>query len=106
MSRIAKGSLVLSLGLLALSAAWGLAGVSANRLLEAEIYGIHWYQGAASPLVAGVLTCRFQPTCSQFGLEALQTRGLVAGNLFIAGRLLHCSPLGFVWDAVTEPGVS
>ena len=76
-----------------------LLGPGAKWLLQAEIDLIRLYQ-RASPLVASVVTCRFDPSCSHFGLGALQEFGFWKGNLLIGGRLIHCSPIGFVWDSV------
>ena len=82
-SRKAKG-LVLALAVSI------LLGPGAKWLLQAEIDLICRYQQRASPLVASVLTCRFDPTCSHFGLGALQEFGFWKGNLLISGRLIHC----------------
>jgi len=77
-----------------------LMGPGARWLPQAEIDLIRLYQRRASPLVASVLTCRFDPSCSHFGLSVLQEFGFWKGNLLIGGRLIHCSPIGFVWDSV------
>ncbi|MCF8167679.1 MAG: membrane protein insertion efficiency factor YidD [Rhodoferax sp.] len=36
--------------------------------------------------------CRFEPTCSQFALDALQVHGAAAGSYLAAARLLRCQP--------------
>lgn len=36
--------------------------------------------------------CRFEPSCSQYALDALQRHGAVAGSALTAGRLLRCHP--------------
>ena len=77
-----------------------LLGPGGEWLLQAEIDLIRLYQQRASPLMASVVTCRFDPSCSHFGLGALQEFGFWTGNLLIGGRLIHCSPIGFVWDSV------
>jgi uncharacterized protein len=51
-------------------------------------------------------TCRFYPTCSQYGIEALQTHGPAKGILLAAWRVLRCNP----WsrggtDFVPAPGL-
>ena len=38
-------------------------------------------------------TCRFSPSCSQYGYEALQRFGLIRGTLLGGWRVLRCSPL-------------
>lgn len=36
--------------------------------------------------------CRFEPTCSQYALHALEKHGAMAGSLLTVGRLLRCHP--------------
>lgn len=36
--------------------------------------------------------CRFEPTCSQYALDALGRHGAVRGSALAAGRLLRCHP--------------
>lgn len=36
--------------------------------------------------------CRFEPTCSQYALDALQRHGAIVGGSLAAGRLLRCHP--------------
>lgn len=36
--------------------------------------------------------CRFEPTCSQYALDALRCHGAVAGTALTVGRLLRCHP--------------
>jgi len=36
--------------------------------------------------------CRFEPTCSQYALDALRRHGAIAGGTLAAGRLLRCHP--------------
>lgn len=36
--------------------------------------------------------CRFEPTCSQYALDALQRHGALAGATLTAGRVLRCHP--------------
>jgi putative membrane protein insertion efficiency factor len=42
-------------------------------------------------------TCRFEPTCSQYALDALRLHGAARGSMLTARRLLRCHPF-------TEPG--
>ncbi|WP_130288012.1 membrane protein insertion efficiency factor YidD [Pseudonocardia sediminis] len=48
------------------------------------------YQRWISPALPP--TCRFYPTCSAYGIEALQVHGLVRGIWLTARRLLRCAP--------------
>jgi putative membrane protein insertion efficiency factor len=36
--------------------------------------------------------CRFEPTCSQYALTALERHGAIAGGALAAARLLRCHP--------------
>lgn len=36
--------------------------------------------------------CRFEPTCSQYALTALESHGALVGGTLAAGRLLRCHP--------------
>ncbi|MEE1086919.1 MAG: membrane protein insertion efficiency factor YidD [Schaedlerella sp.] len=36
--------------------------------------------------------CRFFPTCSQYGIEAIEKYGIVKGGLLTAWRILRCNP--------------
>lgn len=37
-------------------------------------------------------SCRFEPTCSLYALEALDRHGAVAGSLLTLGRIGRCHP--------------
>lgn len=53
---------------------------------------IKFYRRYLSPLFPP--TCRFTPTCSQYGLEAFQKYGLLKGFWLTAKRLFRCHPWG------------
>ena len=36
--------------------------------------------------------CRFEPTCSVYALQALETQGAMLGSALTVGRLLRCQP--------------
>jgi len=36
--------------------------------------------------------CRFHPTCSQYGYEAIEKYGLIKGGLMTTWRILRCNP--------------
>lgn len=50
------------------------------------------YQYGISPLIGA--KCRFTPTCSQYGVEALQKHGLFKGGYLTIRRILSCHPWG------------
>jgi putative membrane protein insertion efficiency factor len=58
---------------------------------------IRLYQWGISPMLslfAGVGSkCRFEPTCSQYCLEAVETHG-ARGLLLAVRRILRCHPWG------------
>ena len=63
---------------------------------------IRGYQRCLSPLLTP--SCRFEPSCSQYGVEALRERGLLRGSLQTGWRLLRCNPLnGGGYDPVRPP---
>jgi putative membrane protein insertion efficiency factor len=36
--------------------------------------------------------CRFEPTCSRYALDALETHGALTGSYLAASRLIRCHP--------------
>lgn len=36
--------------------------------------------------------CRFYPTCSQYAVEAVQSRGVLRGCLLALARIIRCNP--------------
>jgi len=36
--------------------------------------------------------CRFYPTCSQYGIDAIEKYGVVKGGLMTSWRILRCNP--------------
>jgi len=53
---------------------------------------IRFYQGGISPFLPSA--CRYQPTCSQYTIEALQKHGLFKGGYLGMRRILSCNPWG------------
>lgn len=39
-------------------------------------------------------SCRFQPTCSAYAMDALETHGAIKGTILAAKRIGRCHPLG------------
>ncbi len=52
---------------------------------------IRIYQKLVSPTMGP--NCRFQPTCSAYALEAVQTHGALRGLWLAARRIGKCHPL-------------
>ena len=53
---------------------------------------IRLYRRAISPLLPP--SCRFLPTCSEYGYEAIQRHGVWRGGWLALGRLARCQPFG------------
>jgi putative membrane protein insertion efficiency factor len=53
---------------------------------------IKLYQWTLSPLLGR--QCRYTPTCSHYGLEALKKYGLFKGGYLTVRRILSCHPWG------------
>ncbi|MDI6733155.1 MAG: membrane protein insertion efficiency factor YidD [Planctomycetota bacterium] len=56
------------------------------------IFLIRAYQYSISPLLSA--SCRFQPTCSEYFIDAVKKKGTLIGSLLGIRRLLRCHPLG------------
>jgi putative membrane protein insertion efficiency factor len=52
---------------------------------------IRFYQRRISPGMAP--SCRFQPTCSHYALDAIETFGFIRGAGMAVWRILRCNPL-------------
>ncbi|RKD15250.1 membrane protein insertion efficiency factor YidD [Pelobium manganitolerans] len=50
------------------------------------------YQFLISPLLGN--SCRFTPTCSQYGVEAIKKHGAFKGAWLTVKRILRCHPWG------------
>ena len=50
------------------------------------------YQLLLSPFSGGA--CRFEPSCSVYGIEAVQVHGLWRGLWLALARVSRCHPLG------------
>jgi putative membrane protein insertion efficiency factor len=51
---------------------------------------IRLYRVTLSPLIGN--QCRYEPTCSRYGLEAYRLHGPVRGSLLTLRRILRCHP--------------
>jgi uncharacterized protein len=51
---------------------------------------IRAYQLVLSPLLGP--SCRFYPSCSQYGLEAIEAHGALRGTWLTARRICRCHP--------------
>ncbi len=51
---------------------------------------IRGYQLTISPLTGP--TCKFYPSCSHYGIEAVRVHGVLLGSAMAAWRVLRCNP--------------
>lgn len=56
------------------------------------IFLIRFYQGAISPLYPA--TCRYTPTCSEYGVGAIKKHGPWKGGKLALKRIGSCHPWG------------
>ena len=52
---------------------------------------IRFYKAAISPHTAS--HCKYIPTCSQYGLEAIERFGALKGTALTVWRILRCNPV-------------
>ena len=53
---------------------------------------IRAYRYFLSPLLGP--TCRFEPSCSRYALDAIETHGALAGSWLALKRIARCQPWG------------
>jgi putative membrane protein insertion efficiency factor len=52
---------------------------------------VYFYRLFLSPLLPP--TCRFQPTCSEYALDAVRQHGPISGCVLFLRRISHCHPI-------------
>jgi putative membrane protein insertion efficiency factor len=52
---------------------------------------VHGYQLLLSPFAGGA--CRFEPSCSAYAAEAIETHGALRGGWLAVRRVARCHPL-------------
>ena len=59
--------------------------------IRSLLLGLIWvYRHTISPMLPP--TCRYHPSCSAYGFEALQVHGAAKGTVLTAWRVLRCNP--------------
>ena len=53
---------------------------------------IRLYQMTLSPFIGR--SCRYTPTCSNYGIEAIRKHGPIKGSWLTLKRVLSCNPWG------------
>jgi hypothetical protein len=54
------------------------------------VFLIRVYQLAISPYLP--TQCRYEPTCSEFAMEAIEIQGVIKGLWLVAKRIAKCHP--------------
>jgi len=65
------------------------------------------YRAILSPMLIGIYgpACRFEPSCSEYAHQAIETYGAMRGSAMALRRLARCHPLGgHGRDPVPAPG--
>lgn len=73
-----------------------------KALRQVAVFLVKGYQYLISPWLG--TRCRFEPSCSHYAIEALQTYGMLRGGAMACRRLMRCHPWhpgGF--DPVEKP---
>ena len=52
------------------------------------VYGWRYSFGLLTP----ANTCKYHPSCSQYGIDALRQHGLAKGVILTGWRILRCNP--------------
>ena len=61
-----------------------------NILFVIGFIPIKFYQYIISPFL--IPSCRFVPSCSEYGLEAIKEWGLLIGSWLTLKRIIRCTP--------------
>lgn len=62
-----------------------------SRLATLPMVVLIWaYRATLGPIVGG--QCRYHPSCSQYGLDALREHGAIRGTWLTVRRLARCHP--------------
>lgn len=60
-------------------------------LRELYLIPVTLYRRFISPLKP-YPTCRFNPTCSQYAIDAVREWGIIVGSVLALGRIVRCNP--------------
>lgn len=67
--------------------------------ITAHLYigAVHLYQAVGRPLLQGRIQCRYDPTCSEYSVQAVARHGIRRGLVLTVRRINSCTaavPLG------------
>jgi uncharacterized protein len=76
----------------------GAMAVVSSFVIRILTLAIRAYQLTVAPaqifLFGPAGGCRFTPSCSQYAMEAVRTRGAIAGSWLATKRICRCHPWG------------
>lgn len=59
--------------------------------VQIALKALRWYKTTISPVLPR--SCRFLPSCSEYGVQAYKEFGNAKGSVLLAWRLIRCNPL-------------
>lgn len=69
-----------------------------NWVQHILVFILRGYQRLVSPVLAALVgpagRCRFEPSCSQYAIEAVKMHGALKGTALAAWRICRCQPWG------------
>ena len=85
--------------------AFGLLRLAHSVAVLVVVFAMRCYQAMVRPFLLG--SCKFYPTCSEYGIQALQLHGLWRGSILTFRRIGRCHPFtsGGI-DPVPKPATS
>ena len=70
---------------------WKMNRIRRSVPQQLLLAGIRWYRRYLSPMKN--YKCPYIPTCSEYGLEAVEKYGAFKGGFLALWRILRCNPL-------------
>ena len=61
-----------------------------SYLVSGYVGAVHCYQKLSRPCLSHYCSCRFQPTCSNYSISAVEKYGLFKGMAMTIDRLSRC----------------
>ena len=78
-------------------------GELACTMTRLSLWFIRIYQWTLGPLLSPISGCRYEPSCSRYGYEAIRRFGFFRGWSLALRRILRCNPWGgHGYDPVPE----
>jgi len=65
-----------------------------SKQITGRVYiaAVRTYQRVGQPAVSHWVHCRYQPTCSEYSIQAVRIHGIARGLLLTGRRLISCFP--------------